>query len=166
MARFNYNDPRYQREIQRANAKAGMSGNIPKTEPISGRHAAYQLGRQLQRQGLALQSGMKKTQHEMNLARLKQADRRYGLQNERFNLFKRATKDRLDHDKENMDWTIGLGIGQLGYGALEGQRRKKILQTELSRKEQFARQYEDMIINNQQDYYNSMHGGPLGDMGL
>ena len=125
MANFNYNDPRYQRDIQQANAKANATGNISRTEPISARHAAYQLGRQEQFKGLALQSGMKKTQHEMNLARLKQSERGLGLSNERFNLFKRATNDKLDSDKENMNWTIGLGLGQLGYGALEGNLERR-----------------------------------------
>ena len=145
MANFNYNDPRYQRDIQRAQAKGNATGNRAKTEPISSRHAGYQLGRQEQFKGLALQKGMKDTQHKMNLARLKQVDRRHGLQNERFNLFKRATNDRLDQAEDNMDWTIGLGLGQLGYGALEGQRRKKVLEADLAQKNKFMMQMDAMI---------------------
>ena len=156
MANFNYNDPRYQRDIQRANAKGNATGNISKTEPISARHAAYQLGRQEQFKGLALQSGMKKTQHELNLARLKQSERGLGLSNERFNLFKRATNDKLDSDKENMDWTIGLGLGQLGYGALEGNRRKKIVQSELEQNNKFNLLFEKMMgENSEREYYNT-----------
>ena len=147
MANFNYNDPRYQRDIQKAQAKGNATGNIPKTKPISARHAQYQLGRQLQFQGLALQSGMKKTQHEMNLARLKQADRREGLRNERFNLYKRATNDRVDTAKDNMDWTIGLGLGQLGYGALEGHRRKKLLDADLARKDKFITEINQFMFD-------------------
>lgn len=158
MASFNYNDPRYQRDIQRAQAKGDATGNRAKTEPISGRHAGYQLGRQVQNRGLALQQGMKNTQHEMNLARLKQADRRLGLQNERFNLFKRATNDRLDTAEDNMDWTIGLGLGQLGYGALEGQRRKKILEADLAQKDKFMKAYDDMAETNNQTNFNSAYG--------
>ena len=158
MANFNYNDPRYQRDIQRAQAKGNATGNIAKTEPISARHAAYQLGRQEQFKGLALQSGMKKTQHELNLARLKQSERGLGLSNERFNLFKRATNDRLDRDKENMDWTIGLGLGQLGYGALEGNRRKKIIQSELEQNKKFNLLYETTMINMEQDRFNTQYG--------
>jgi len=158
VANFNYNDPRYQRDIQRANAKANATGNIARTEPISARHAAYQLGRQEQFKGLALESGMKRTQHEMNLARLKQSERALGLSNERFNLFKRATNDKLDSDKENMDWTIGLGLGQLGYGALEGQRRKKIIQSELEQNNKFNLLYETTMLNMQQDRFNAKYG--------
>ena len=145
MASFNYNDPRYQRDVQRAQAKGNATGNIPRTKPISARHAAYQLGRQVQFEGMAIQSGLKKTQHEMNLARLKQADRRQGLQNERFNLYKRATNDRLDDAKDNLDWTIGLGLGQLGYGALEGHRRKKIIEADLAQKNNFMMQFDAMM---------------------
>ena len=158
MANFNYNDPRYQRDIQRANAKANATGNIAKTEPISARHAAYQLGRQEQFKGLALQSGMKRTQHEMNLARLKQSERALGLSNERFNLFKRATNDKLDRDKENMDWTIGLGLGQLGYGALEGQRRKKMVQSELDQNNKFNALYENMMGRMALKEYENTYG--------
>ena len=158
MANFNYNDPRYQRDIQRANAKANATGNIARTEPISARHAAYQLGRQEQFKGLALQSGMKRTQHEMNLARLKQSERALGLSNERFNLFKRATNDKLDSDKENMDWTIGLGLGQLGYGALEGQRRKKMVQSELDQNNKFNALYENMMGRMALKEYENTYG--------
>jgi len=158
VANFNYNDPRYQRDIQRANAKANATGNIAKTEPISARHAAYQLGRQEQFKGLALQSGMKRTQHEMNLARLKQSERALGLSNERFNLFKRATNDKLDRDKENMDWTIGLGLGQLGYGALEGQRRKKMVQSELDQNNKFNALYENMMGRMALKEYENTYG--------
>ena len=158
MANFNYNDPRYQRDIQRANAKANATGNIARTEPISARHAAYQLGRQEQFKGLALQSGMKRTQHEMNLARLKQSERALGLSNERFNLFKRATNDKLDRDKENMDWTIGLGLGQLGYGALEGQRRKKMVQSELDQNNKFNALYENMMGRMALKEYENTYG--------
>ena len=165
MASFNYNDPRYQRDIQRAQAKGNATGNIAKTEPISARHAGYQLGRQEQFKGLALQKGMKDTQHKMNLARLKQVDRRHGLQNERFNLFKRATNDRLDQAEDNMDWTIGLGLGQLGYGALEGQRRKKVLEADLAQKNNFMMQMDAIIDSTQRDRYKSQYG-PYGDMGI
>ena len=158
MANFNYNDPRYQRDIQRANAKVNATGNIARTEPISARHAAYQLGRQEQFKGLALQSGMKRTQHEMNLARLKQSERALGLSNERFNLFKRATNDKLDRDKENMDWTIGLGLGQLGYGALEGQRRKKMVQSELDQNNKFNALYENMMGRMALKEYENTYG--------
>lgn len=158
MANFNYNDPRYQRDIQRVNAKANATGNIAKTEPISARHAAYQLSRQEQFKGLALESGMKRTQHEMNLARLKQSQRALGLSNERFNLFKRATNDKLDRDKENMDWTIGLGLGQLGYGALEGQRRKKMVQSELEQNNKFNLLYEKMIGESSRRGYENTYG--------
>jgi len=158
VANFNYNDPRYQRDIQRAQAKGNATGNIARTEPISARHAAYQLGRQEQFKGLALQSGMKRTQHEMNLARLKQSERSLGLSNERFNLYKRATNDKLDSDKENMNWTIGLGLGQLGYGALEGNRRKKIIQSELEQNKKFNLLYETTMINMEQDRFNTQYG--------
>ena len=158
MASFNYNDPRYQRDIQRAQAKSNATGNITKTEAISARHAAYQLGRQEQFKSLALQSGMKKTQHEMNLSRLKQSERAMGLSNERFNLFKRATNDKLDNDKENMDWTIGLGIGQLGYGALEGNRRKKIIESELEQNQKFNLLFEHMIGENIRTGYEKTYG--------
>ena len=158
MASFNYNDPRYQRDVQRAQAKGNATGNIPRTKPISARHAAYQLGRQVQFEGMAIQSGLKKTQHEMNLARLKQADRRQGLQNERFNLYKRATNDRLDDAKDNLDWTIGLGLGQLGYGALEGHRRKKILEADLAQKDKFMREFDYYITNDNQEKFNRAYG--------
>ena len=158
MASFNYNDPRYQRDIQRAQAKGNATGNIPRTEPISARHAAYQLGRQVQFRGMAIESGMKKTQHELNMARLKQADRREGLRNERFNLYKRATNDKLDRDKENMDWTVGLGLGQLGYSAIEGHRRKKILEADLAQKDTFMRAYDNYMTNDKQDQWNTTYG--------
>jgi len=158
VASFNYNDPRYQRDVQRAQAKGNATGNIARTKPISARHAAYQLGRQVQLEGMAIQSGLKKTQHEMNLARLKQADRRQGLQNERFNLYKRATNDRLDDAKDNLDWTIGLGLGQLGYGALEGHRRKKILEADLAQKDKFMREFDYYMTNDNQEKFNRAYG--------
>ena len=158
MASFNYNDPRYQREIQRAQAKGSATGNRARTEPISARHAAHQLGRQLQFQGLALESGMKKTQHEMNLARLKQSERMLGLRNARFNLLKRATNDRIDREKDNMDWTIGLGLGQLGYGALEGRRRRKIIESDLARKDKLMKMFDDYMVNDQQNKWNMEYG--------
>ena len=158
MANFNYNDPRYQRDIQRAQAKGNATGNIARTEPVSARHAAYQLGRQEQFKSLAIQSSLNKTQYDLNLARFKQADRNRGLRNEKFNLFKRATNDKLDSDKENMNWTIGLGIGQLGYGAIEGVRRRKIIESELEQNNRFNMLYERQIGQDIMQKYENTHG--------
>jgi hypothetical protein len=133
---FNPDDPRYQREIQRAYAKGGMTGNRPITEKITAKHAAYQFGRQEQFKGLALDKASRLAAHKFNLARIKQADRAYKLR-----------KDKIDQEEENIDWTIGLGIGQLGYSTLEGMRRKNLLEADVASQKQFLNEMKKGLIN-------------------
>jgi hypothetical protein len=158
VANFNYDDPRYQRDIQRAQAKASVFGNRAKTEPISAAHAVHQLGRQEQFKSLALRSGLAKNQHDLNLARLNQSDKMRGLATQRLNLRKRMFKDTMDREEDNMDWTIGFGIANLGIGGIEGMRRKKILQADLAQKEMFMRDYENMIGSIRQENYFRRYG--------
>ena len=137
MASFNRNDPRYQREIQRARSKGSMTENRPITENITARHAAYQMGRQERFKGLALDKAFKDSAYRFNKARLKQSDRMYQLQEQRYTLGRKATEDRIKQERENLDWTIGLGIGQLGYSTLEGNRRKKLIEADVAQQKEF-----------------------------
>lgn len=135
MANFNTKDPRYQRDLQRARAKGLATGNIPKTKGVVAAHAQHQLNRQLQFESLGLQSKLSKLRHELNLAIL--GNRDYNI-----NLAKR----QLRKDKSNLNWTIGLGLGQLGFSTLEGQRRRNILKKDLEERERRWKLIEDRLL--------------------
>jgi hypothetical protein len=145
VANFNRNNPRYQKEIQRAYSKGSMTGNRPITENITAKHAAYQLGRQERFKSLALDKAFQKSQHEFNLARIKQANRQYQLRKQGYTLGRKATEDRIKQEKENLDWTIGLGVGQLGYSTLEGRRRQKEIEGDVIRQKEFLGLYKNKI---------------------
>ena len=159
MANFNPDDPRYQREIQKAHAKGSMTDNRPMTERITAKHAAYQLGRQERFKGLALDKAFKKSQHQFNLARIRESNRSYELRKQGYSLGRKVVEDRIDQEKENLDWTIGLGVGGLGYSTLEGHRRKKIVEDDVAQQKEFMGLLKDKIASKR----NRRVFGEVGD---
>ena len=117
MAQFNFEDPRHQREQQKAAAKRGMGpSGLARVGigAISGKHAGYQLGRQQQFEQLALSKKASELRHILNLASLRNQRRSQ-------NLRERSIKD----ERQGLNWTIASGILGSGLGVLEGKRRER-----------------------------------------
>jgi len=120
VAQFNPNDPRYQRELQKTAAKRSMGpqrGTLRSAVgQVAGRHAGYQLGRQLQFGRLAQQKQASDISHELNLARLRQTDRSLGMR-----------EKQLASEQSGLNFTLLSGLGQLGLGYYQGREKEKKL---------------------------------------
>ena len=125
MAQFNPNDPRYQREIQRASAKRSLGpARLERvtTGEIAGRHAGYQLGRQEQFKGLALASKLAEQQGS-------QFDRTHALNLQKQGFRESEFATNLGREKSGLNQTMLMGLLGSGYSVYEGQRRAKALQS-------------------------------------
>jgi hypothetical protein len=152
MAGFNVRDPRFQRDIQRAQSKASMSGGGPaNVSNVVGAHAQNQLGRQIQFGRLALESKLADQQFGMAKERLNQQAKSHQLSKDRFSHSKDMFGRRYDSAEENMNWQVGLGIGGLGVSYLEGNRREGILKEDKTRRATQDKLIEDLM----QDKSNS-----------
>jgi hypothetical protein len=146
MAGFNVRDPRFQRDIQRAQSKASMSGGGPaKVGGVVGAHAQNQLGRQIQFGRLALESKLADQQFGMAKEVLDQRHQSYQRNKDRFSHSKDMFGRRYDSEQENMNWQVGLGIGGLGISYLEGNRREGILKEDKARRTTQDKLISDMI---------------------
>jgi hypothetical protein len=120
VAQFNAEDPRHQREQQKAAAKRSMGPQrLARADigEISGRHAGYQLGRQQLFGRLGTYGKGRDIAHELALATAKQGDRRLNL-----------LESNLDRDKKALGLTTGFGLLGMGLSTLEGNKRKKLLE--------------------------------------
>jgi hypothetical protein len=100
-----YRQPMYQQQMQRAQAKASMRGNRPKTEALQSRLAEMDLARKLAFESLGLQKKRSDLSHAGRSENLKQS--------------KKALKKR----REQLPWELGIGSGTALLSALEGKRR-------------------------------------------
>lgn len=137
---FNRNDPRYQRDIQRAYAKADTTENRPITSGITAAHTKYQLGRRLQFDRLGMEDKASKARFSFAKNRLRTRGKFLGLQ-----------EDQIKDEAHNLDWTIGLGLGTLGFAALEGRRRSNAIKADLAERESFFN-YLRKDLKERQDY--------------
>jgi len=138
MAQFNSNDPRYQREIQKAAAKRSMGPfNLERvtTGEIAGRHAGYQLGRQEQFKQLALRSKLSKQYGT-------QFDRTHALNVSKQDFREGEFADQLSRDKKGLNQTMLMGGLGSAWSVAEGRRRNKLLQSELA-----ERRYNTSLMN-------------------
>jgi hypothetical protein len=117
---------------------------------ISGKHAGYQLGRQQLFERLAIYSQLGKSRHELNKAYLRNTDRSLDL----------GEKSLRDQQK-GLNWTIASGLLGTGFGVLEGQRRKKMLE-ESTKEQQLMRDY----ITTSNDAKRSALSGRTDDSAL
>jgi len=130
MAQFNADDPRYQREIQRAAAKRSMGParlERATTGEIAGRHAGYQLGRQEQFKRLALQSQLSRQQGE-------QFDKTLGLNTRKQAFREKEFNTNLGREKSGLNQTMLMGLLGTGISEMEARRREKILQSQLAQR--------------------------------
>jgi hypothetical protein len=145
---FNPNDPRYQRELQKARAKRSMGGPVRGVQAavegeIGAKHAAYQMGRQMEFQRLGLQSELAKNQ----LDRFKD---RLALDKDKLSWRRGAFNDELKDRRLAENIGIVTGLLGAGYSAYEGSRREKLLRKQLELEEARLQEYEDAIFDKQQ----------------
>ena len=148
MAQFNPDDPRYQREVQRAAAKRSMGPSRlarVETGETAGRHAGYQLGRQQQFRGLALQS-------ELARQRASQFDRKLGLSTRQQSFRESEFDTDMDRARSGINQTMLMGLLGTGLSVMEGRRREKILQSNIA-----AQNYRTGLL---EDYVNRARGVP------
>lgn len=168
MAAFNYDDPRFQRDLQRARAQ-NLGGPKRLDRPITGRvvgaHAAHQLGRQQQFEGLHLSKKMADTRYDLNKALSKQRDRRLGLGEDRLD-WRRSTFDRdIEDQNDALNFSIASGLLGTGFSIYEGRRRESAIAQEAERTEQFRQSIVDYMNKNkkpsveQQRIMNTLSGG-------
>lgn len=140
MAQFNPDDPRYQREIQRAAAQRSMGpSRLARADvgDIAGRHAGYQLGRQEKFRGLALQSQLSK-QYDEQFGRglaLDQAKLAYAT--------KRSKQDYQDQMK-SLNITMLSGLLGTGMGVMEGRRRETMLRSDIARQQAMIQEIQNL----------------------
>jgi hypothetical protein len=159
MAQFNPDDPRFQREMQRAAANMGPARLARATTgEISGRHAGYQLGRQQQFRGLALSSELAKQQHAQALARASQFDKSFGLATRRQGFRESEFATNLGREKSGLNQTMLMGLLGTGLSVMEGRRREKIMQSQIA-----EQNYMTGIV---EDYINKVNGGARLPFGL
>ena len=143
MAQFNPDDPRHQREQQRAAAKRSMGpSRLARADigEISGRHAGYQLGRQQQFRHLALYSKLAESAHAANLMRARQTDRGQVLGEQRLAFRRSEFGENLSREKSGLRQTIFSGLAGSAFGVLEGRRRKNLEEQSL-KDQQLIRDY-------------------------
>lgn len=134
---FNIRDPRFQRDMQRARSKASMRGGrlSRSTESaVAAGHAGHQFSRGLVFQQLGLASEFAKQRFDMAKTRIAQADKERGLRKKDLRFRKNIFEDQLDQRKQNLRYTIGLGLGTAGLSFLEGKRRASALEEERLRR--------------------------------
>ncbi len=123
MAAFNAQDPRYQRETQKADAQASMGPSRlarVTTGEIAQRHAGYQLGRQEQFKQLALASKLADQQAS-------QFDRSHALAQNQLGFAKSEFGEKLSREKKGLTQTMLMGgLGSL-YGIHQGRKQEKML---------------------------------------
>jgi len=143
MAAFNAQDPRYQREIQKAAAQASMGPSRlarVTTGEIAQRHAGYQLGRQEQLKGLALQS-------KLSDQYAKQFDKTHALNVSKQRFQESTFKENLSREKKGLNQTMLMGLLGSGYGIYEGRRREKLEQEELAAQRYSQNKFEDFMYS-------------------
>jgi hypothetical protein len=101
----------YQREMQKANAKASMRGNRPKTAALQSRLAEMDLARKLMFSSLGLQKKRSDLSHAGRVEGLKQ------------------TGKRLKERETQLPWQIGIGAGTGLMSAMEGKRRADLIRS-------------------------------------
>lgn len=137
MAAFNVDDPRFQREIQRAAAKRSMGpARLERvtTGEITGRHAAHQLGRQQQFRGLALSSELAQQRHGQALVRAGQFDQSFGLAQRGQGFRESEFNTNLDREKSGLNQTMLMGLLGTGLSVMEGRRREGILRSQIAQR--------------------------------
>jgi len=148
MAQFNSNDPRYQREIQKAAAKRSMGpSNLERvtTGEIAGRHAGYQLGRQEQFRQLALRSELSKQYGT-------QFDRTHALNVSKQNFRESEFADQLSRDKRGLNQTMLMGGLGSAWSVAEGRRREKLMQSEIAERRYGTSLLEDFMFRQAAPY--------------
>jgi hypothetical protein len=106
-----YRQPMYQKEMQKAQAKASMRGNRPKTEALQSRLAEMDLARKLAFGSLGLQKKRSDLSHAGRSENLKQS------------------KKTLKKREKQLPWEIGVGAGTGLLSAFEGKRRADLIKT-------------------------------------
>lgn len=148
---FNARDPRFQREMQRAQSKASMRGGGPLSRSaeggIVGKHAAHQMGRGLEFQRLGLASDFAKQRYDMAKVRISQADKERGLRKDQYKFGKKMFKDQMGQRKENLRWTLGLGLGTAGLSYLEGKRQASALEKERLQRDKADKRQLELLKN-------------------
>jgi hypothetical protein len=138
MAGFNRNDPRFQRDLQRRAAKASMSGNRANISDIVQAHSQFQLGRQEQFKRMDIEQKQRDRSFNLAKERIRQGDLGLDLSRERvalsrgdlglrqksLGLAQSRHEQSLEDSDEELKWSIGLGLGGLGFSVAEGRRRK------------------------------------------
>ena len=148
MAQFNYDDPRYQREIQKAAAKKSMGPGLLSrvtTGEIAGRHAKSQLERQEQLRGLALRS-------KLSEQYASQFDRTHSLNVDKQKFSDKNFKRNLSQEKTGINQTMLMGLLGAGYSTYEGQRRKKLMEETLATQRYQNSVFEDFMFRQLSPY--------------
>jgi len=131
-APFNYDDPRFQRDRQRAYARNSMGGparlaRVVEGE-VSGAHAGYQLGKALQFEQLGLAKRASDIEYDLAKARSAQTDARLGLQKDRMKFQKKEFKRSLRQQEHGLALTTGFGAFMMPLHAMEGRKRAAALE--------------------------------------
>ena len=151
MAAFNADDPRFQREMQRAAAKRSMGParlERATTGEITGRHAGYQAGRQQQFRSLALSSELSKQRHAQALTRAGQADRSFGLASRRQGFRESEFATNLGREQSGLNQTMLMGLLGSGFSLMEGRRREGIIKSNIATENYRTGILEDYINRN------------------
>ena len=109
MPQFMQSQPMFQREMQKAEAKASMSGQRPQTEAIK---TALHM-QDLERKNQFGQLSRAKKRHKMS------------MKGQKFDL-KQQNKSLKEREKQ-LPWQIGIGVGTSLLSALEGRRRAQLI---------------------------------------
>ena len=142
MTQFNAEDPRHQREQQKAAAKRSMgpTKGVARAQigEISGRHAGYQLGRQQQFRSLALSDRLSR--------------QRYGLAERELDFKKKEFKTDLGREKSGLNQTMLMGLLGTGFSTLEANRREKILTSQIANQRYRTGLMEDYMMRAKAPY--------------
>ena len=108
----------FQREMQRANSKASMQGQRPRTQALMSRLADMDLARKLAFSEIGLTRRSADIQHRGRKAGLK------------------ASKKDLKDRKQQMRWSMGVGLGTTALSTMEGRRRANVIAAQNAKADQ------------------------------
>lgn len=113
----NINTPMFQKALQKQGAKASMRGRLPRTDALLSK--------------LMLSDMQRKQQ----FAQIGQAKKRADLSHRMRKFSMGQQKKRLDEEKAQLPWELGIGAGTALYSALEGRSRAQAIREAEARKE-------------------------------
>lgn len=132
LPRYNPNDPRYQREIQRVASAGSMSPKRgvlrSRIGEVAARHAGHQLGRQIEFGKLAQANQRALLRDKIASHELAQRERALGLAESGLAFDRYKLGKTLGDQKRALNTSMLMGGGTAILGALEGYRQRKAIE--------------------------------------